>query len=149
MRTRKTAFLAALGVAVLSGSLWAQEPADTDDEQAPVEPARKIKVLENPYDISSFYRSSQDGAPRWGFGYEQEGDSGMGRYPIAGYYRGRSSSRYGYSRFWSSGYGFGPTRGAYGFGYRRSIGQNGDLFLMAPAILAPVGPLTGVFYEGR
>ena len=35
-----------------------------------------------------------------------------------------------------------------GIGYRRAIGENGDLFLFAPAILAPVGPLTGVFFDG-
>jgi hypothetical protein len=33
--------------------------------------------------------------------------------------------------------------------YRRHIGENGDLFFFAPAILAPVGPLSEVFLSGR
>jgi hypothetical protein len=33
--------------------------------------------------------------------------------------------------------------------YRRRIGENGDLFFFAPAILAPVGPLSEVFLGGR
>ena len=34
-------------------------------------------------------------------------------------------------------------------GFRRRIGQNGDLFLLVPTVLAPVGPLTGVFLDER
>ncbi len=149
MRTKK-AFVMALGVALVSSALLAQEPR-SEDETTPPEPARKIKVLENPYDIASFYRSSQQG-PRWGYfgGYEADGAYGApSRYPIAGYYRSHPPNRYGYSRFWTSGYGYGRTRTGYVLGYGRTIGQNGDLFLMAPTILAPVGPLTGVFTDGQ
>jgi hypothetical protein len=126
----------------------AQEPApDTPaveaEDAAQPETRRPLRVLENPYDISSFYRSSD------GLVFGAEGGASE-RYPIAGFYRQRSgSSRYGYSQFWSSGYsdrGRGRTR--LGIGFRRAIGENGDLFLFAPAILAPVGPLTGVFFDG-
>ena len=148
------ALAAALLLSLLSaGASSAQEAR----ENTPVEPAeseeaaqpdtrRKIRVLENPYDISSFYRSSD------GLVFGPQGGA-SDRYPIAGYYRQRSgSSHYGYSQFWTSGYsdrrGYGRGRGTLGIGFRRSIGENGDLFLFAPAILAPVGPLTGVFFDG-
>ena len=116
--------------------------ADAEDQAAP-ETRRPLRVLENPYDISSFYRSSD------GLVFGPEGGASE-RYPIAGFYRQRSgSSRYGYSQFWTSGYSDrGRGRSRLGIGYRRAIGENGDLFLFAPAILAPVGPLTGVFFEG-
>ena len=82
---------------------------------------------------------------------------GTERYPIAGFYR--SQGGYGqYAQFWTNGYsdhgwgagGNGGHRGhrgpGMGLGFRRQIGENGDLFLFAPAILGPVGPLTGVFF---
>ena len=50
---------------------------------------------------------------------------------------------YGYSNFWTGGYA--APRPGLTMGYRRSIGQNGDLFLFAPVFLAPVGPLAGAF----
>ena len=113
------------------------------EEQAAAQPdtRRPLRVLENPYDISSFYRSSD------GLVFGPEGGASE-RYPIAGFYRQRSgSNRYGYSQFWTSGYSD-RGRGRLGIGFRRAIGENGDLFLFAPAILAPVGPLTGVFFDG-
>ena len=129
---KKLAF-AVLGVALLGGVARAQE---AEDEEIRREPVRKIKVLENPYDIASFYRSSQGESY---FGYEQgQADS---RYPIAGFYRSRQSS-YGYAPFWNHGYGY--RRGGTSVGYRRRIGENGDLFLFAP-FLAPLGPLNGAF----
>jgi len=76
------------------------------------------RVSENPYNIAGYYRSRQGGS---GFGY-------------------------GYSQFWTSGYG---TMRGRRLGYGRRIGANGDLFLIAPTILAPVGPLTGAFTLGR
>ena len=118
---------------------------ETDrEETAPPDTRRPLRVLENPYDISSFYRSSD------GLVFGPQGGA-SDRYPIAGFYRQRSgSSHYGYSQFWTSGYSDrrGRGRGTLGIGFRRSIGENGDLFLFAPAILAPVGPLTGVFFDG-
>lgn len=139
---RKAAGLLGLSLALVAGSAWAQEPAEESDERRP-EPTHKIRVLENPYDISSFYRSSQEGAYPF-FGAAPEGQEHSSRYPIAGYYRSRQSANpYGYSRFWTSGYS-GRDRGGIFLGYRRRIGENGDLLLFAP-FLAPVGPLTGVF----
>ena len=120
-----------------------ETPAVEAEDAAPPETRRPLRVLENPYDISSFYRSSD------GLVFGAEGGASE-RYPIAGFYRQRSgSSRYGYSQFWTSGYSDrGRGRARLGIGFRRAIGENGDLFLFAPAILAPVGPLTGVFFDG-
>jgi len=125
--------LAVLGLALLGGVARAQE---AEDEEVRREPVRKIKVLENPYDIASFYRSSQG---EYYFGYDQ--GQANSRYPIAGFYRARQSS-YGYAPFWNHGYGY--RRGGAVVGYRRRIGENGDLFLLAP-FLAPLGPLNGAF----
>jgi hypothetical protein len=125
--------LSVLGLALLGGVARAQE---AEDEEVRREPVRKIKVLENPYDIASFYRSSQG---EYYFGYDQ-GQSNS-RYPIAGFYRSRQSS-YGYAPFWNHGYGY--RRSGAVVGYRRRIGENGDLFLLAP-FLAPLGPLNGAF----
>lgn len=153
--------LAAVAAFVLvsgAASARAQEtpapaPPATDEqegEQAP--PRRHIQVLQHPYDISSFYRSSQGSGPM-DLGYEPatSGD----RYPIAGFYRS-GGARGRYSMFWTSGYGYG--RNGYGMGRMRgrgligarrprALGLNGDLCLFAPTFLAPVGPLTGVFFE--
>jgi hypothetical protein len=152
--TKITVVLAAL---LLAGGAYAQEAEVEEEVQGPV---RTIRVLENPYDIASFYRSSQSRYDYYPV-YPGLGDPYGGyaapvdpRYPIAGYYRQGAGygSRYGYSAFWTNGYrsggfavaGPGPNRG-----YRRRIGQNGDLFLLAPTFLAPVGPLSGVFFDGR
>jgi hypothetical protein len=83
-----------------------------------------------------------------GQGYPANGSE---RYPIAGYYRSQQGYYgYGYAPFWTGGYGYGGRghgNGNLGIGYRRRIGENGDLFLFAPAILAPVGPLSGIFFS--
>lgn len=146
----KKALAAALLLSLLAAAASAQEATpetqavETEDEaEAQPEPRRPLRVLENPYDISSFYRSSD------GLVYGPEGGASE-RYPIAGYYRQRGGPGYGYAQFWTSGYSD-RGRGSHarlGIGFRRSIGENGDLFLFAPAILAPVGPLTGVFFGG-
>ena len=133
----------------------APAPAQADEAQAdeldsePAAPRRHIQVLQNPYDISSFYRSSQ-GSSQTDFAYEPSASSD--RYPIAGFYR--SGARGRYSMFWTNGYGrngygMGQVRGRGLIGARRSraLGLNGDLCLFAPTFLAPVGPLTGVFFE--
>jgi hypothetical protein len=128
---------AVLAVVLAGGVARAQE---TEDEEVVREPVHKIKVLENPYDLASFYRSSQGeyfGLP------EGPMDS---RYPIASFYRSRQSNAYGYAPFWNHGYGYAYRgRGGVSIGYRRRIGENGDLFLLAP-FLAPVGPLNGAFF---
>jgi hypothetical protein len=120
-----------LPIVLLAGSVFAQErPEARDDEE---KGRQQIRVLENPYDIASFYRSSQ------GFGFNPP--MAAERYPIASYYRSHQTSAYGFAPFWNRGY---SSRGPV-LGYRRSIGQNGDLFLFAPTFLAPVGPLSGEF----
>ena len=145
------ALAAALLLSLLGAAAGAQEavpvtPADAAEDEATASPdtRRPLRVLENPYDISSFYRSSD------GLVFGPEGGASE-RYPIAGYYRQRGGSGYGYAQFWTSGYsdqGRGRGHARLGIGFRRAIGENGDLFLFAPAILAPVGPLTGVFFDG-
>jgi hypothetical protein len=140
---------AALLLSLLAAAASAQEapeaPAAEEDADEVAQPdtRRKIRVLENPYDISSFYRSSD------GLVFGPEGGASE-KYPIAGFYRQRGGSgAYGYSQFWSNGYSGGRRgRAPLVIGFRRAIGENGDLFLFAPAILGPVGPLTGVFFDG-
>ncbi len=151
--------LAAVAALLLvSGAAGAQEtpaptpaPAQVDElDNEPAPPRRHLQVLHDPYEISSFYRSSQ-GSDSSDFGYEAAGRGD--RYPIAGFYRAGARGRY--SMFWTSGYGSG--RNGYGMGRRgrgligarrpRALGLNGDLCLFAPTFLAPVGPLTGVFLE--
>jgi hypothetical protein len=143
------ALAAAMLLSLLGAVAGAQEAVpetradDAEDSAAQPDTRRPLRVLENPYDISSFYRSSD------GLVFGAEGGASE-RYPIAGYYRQRSGG-YGYAQFWTSGYydrGHGRSHPGLGIGYRRAIGENGDLFLFAPAILAPVGPLTGVFFDG-
>ena len=144
--SKKRVLLIGLSVLLAAGSALAtpaqqpQEPAAPESEEQRPEPLLRIRVLEHPYDLASFYRSSQ------GYGLSGPSMDASDRYPIARYYRLGPPSPHGYSRFWTNGYA-GPRGRA--MGYRRSIGENGDLFLMAPTFLAPVGPLTGVFLEGR
>ena len=154
------------GLMVVAAPVAAQERDNRDDDRQAVaddqeqderaEPAFRLKVLDDPYDISSFYRSGESrGGFLMGDGYEGRGGNAYrDPYAIAGYYRGASRGGYsygpgrgpyGYSQFWVSGYS-GRSRG---LRYRRHIGENGDLFLFAPAILAPVGPLSEVFLSGR
>jgi hypothetical protein len=139
MKAMKLLLLAGLALSLAAVSARAQEPAE--DEEARPEPVRKIRVLENPYDIASFYRSHENDY----FGLQAPGASE--RYPIAGFYRQNGSRGYGYSRFWTSGYS-GRSRGGMVLGYRRRIGDNGDIYLLAP-FLAPIGPLSGAFLGER
>src|SRR5258706_11222108 len=150
------AFLLVSGAAVGARAQETPAPAparaEADDlDNEPAAPRRHIQVLQNPYDIASFYRSSQ-GSGQGDFGYEPSASSD--KYPIAGFYR--SGARGRYSMFWTNGYGrngygygMGQVRGRGLIGARRShaLGLNGDLCLFAPTFLAPVGPLTGVFFE--
>ena len=143
------------GVAGL-GMARAQDAAD-DPEAAKPEERRHIQVLSDPHDIASFYRSSQEqvfygplGAP---YSMDWNGPA-ESRYPIASFYRNEGRGNlYGYSRFWTNGYGWGaarPLRGPASYGrFGRRIGQNGDIFLLAPTFLAPIGPLTGGNFPDR
>ena len=135
---KKLALLAGLSLVLGVSAARAQNAVDDPDRER-TEPRRTIRVLENPYDIASFYRSSQ------GSGYFDEASLSE-RYPIASFYRNEAVGRY--SRFWTNGYGYSRRPLAGGVTpYWSSIGQNGDLCLMAPTFLAPVGPLTGVFFS--
>ena len=133
----------ATGLLVLfAGAGFAQEARtpDVPSLEDPTVPLHHIRVLQHPYDIASFYRSRQ-GSEGTGFF-----DTASDRYPIASFYRSRQSGPYG--SFWVGGYGSQRTgKGALGIGYRRSIGENGDLYLFAPAFLAPFGRLSGAFLE--
>jgi hypothetical protein len=138
------------GLMVVAAPLSAQERDDEavveEQDEARPEPVLRLRVLDNPYDISSFYRSGGGGGFLMDEGSERGGNAYRDPYSIAGYYRGGGQrSGYGYSQFWVSGYS-GQSRG---MRYRRHIGENGDLFFFAPAILAPVGPLSEVFLSGR
>jgi hypothetical protein len=104
----------------------AQEPA----------PRPAIRVLKNPYDISSFYRSGESPLGPWA------GLPNDPAYRIADFYRSPRQA-YGWSAFWTNGYA--APRPAPLRPYRRSIGENGDLFLAVP-FLAPVGPISGAFF---
>ncbi len=145
----------AAALSLLSGAAvaraHAQEPtAPADERERPAAEERThLQVLQNPYEISSFYRSSQQSAV--GFGYEP---MTLSRYPIAGFYRSQHAPGT-YGMFWTSGYGNayatsrGRGRGPLGTRRTRALGLNGDLCLFAPTFLAPVGPLTGAFFESR
>ena len=108
----------------------AQEPSvSEEDREQPAEARRPLRVLENPYDISSFYRSSQSGGGFYGpvdLLRQPEMPSG-GPYAIAGFYRSHQGYYFGLQtpvsqnpyaiasyyrssasndvRFWNGGYG--------------------------------------------
>ncbi len=122
-------------VACTHAALAQEKPSDREEPAARSRPV--IRVLQDPYDLASYYRSGGSAPGGW---------AGLTRdpsYAIAGHYRGEGgTSPYGWSQFWTNGYSarrpvpFAP--------YRRTIGQNGDLFLIVP-FLAPVGPISGAF----
>ena len=143
MRTK----LATLAVLALAASAAAQEKTSEGSTAAPAAealateevrdaPRPSIRVLPQPYDISSFYRSGESPLGPWA------GLPNDPTYKIADFYRsGRPA--YGWSAFWTNGYA--AARPAPLRPYRRSIGENGDLFLAVP-FLAPVGPISGAFF---
>ena len=91
-----TLFLSLLGTAAQAQEA-APDVAAAEDAMEQPESRRPLRVLENPYDISSFYRSSD------GLVFGPQGGASE-RYPIAGYYRQRNGSYYGYAQFWTNGY---------------------------------------------
>jgi hypothetical protein len=115
------------------------QPQASEDSKDASRPA--IRVLRSPYDLSSFYRSGESPLGPWA------GLPADPAYRIAGFYRahegGYPGASYGWSAFWTSGYG--APRPAPLRPYRRTIGENGDLFLAVP-FLAPVGPISGAFF---
>jgi hypothetical protein len=150
MNAKKT-WLALIGAALcmglFAGTLSAQEPApsratteDPDDEesQAPEDTGRPIRFRANPYDNASPYYYSSPYRRGGYFEYAPMRSFGRDRYGFS--YRDRQWTRsYGYVRFWSDGY-MARARGNRRIGYRRQIGDNGDVMLLAP-FLAPLGPL--------
>jgi hypothetical protein len=129
------------GVALADEGATVAEPEEdatvTEQEQPPTQPRPSIRVLQHPYDIASFYRSSQGEAYGYGFfGYDREGNlAAVDRYPIARYYRSRQGSRFGYSYapVWNTRRG--------GRVMRQGVRSRNELYLFVPAFLAPVGPL--------
>ena len=129
MRMTLAVVLSLTAVAGVTAQETAPEPAETDTRPA-------IRVLKNPYDISSFYRSGESPLGPWA------GLPNDPAYKIADFYRsGRPA--YGWSTFWTNGYS--AVRPAPLRPFRRSIGENGDLFLAVP-FLASVGPISGAFF---
>jgi hypothetical protein len=132
--------LAQVALAQQSSPPAPPEKSATDDAGRTT-PRPSIKVLQHPYDISSFYRLGESSLGPWA------GLPNDPSYRIAGFYRahegGYPSSPYGWSAFWTNGYS--APRPAPFPGYRRTIGENGDLFLMVP-FLAPVGPISSAFF---
>ena len=117
-------------------------PAAQEEAEEPREtPRPAIRVLQNPYDLSSFYRSGESPLGPWA------GLPNDPAYRIADFYRshegGYPGTPHGWSAFWTNGYR--APRPAPYRPYRRTIGENGDLFLAVP-FLAPVGPISGAFF---
>ena len=129
MRMTMAVVLSLTAVAVVRAQETVPEAAETDTRPA-------IRVLKNPYDISSFYRSGESPLGPWA------GLPNDPAYRIADFYRSPRSA-YGWSAFWTNGYA--AARPAPLRPYRRSIGENGDLFLAVP-FLAQVGPISGAFF---
>jgi hypothetical protein len=129
MRMTMAVVLSLTAVAGVTAQETAPEAAETDTRPA-------IRVLKNPYDISSFYRSGESPLGPWA------GLPNDPAYRIADFYRSPRPA-YGWSAFWTNGYA--APRPAPLRPYRRSIGENGDLFLAVP-FLAPVGPISGAFF---
>ena len=150
MRTK----MAALAVLALAAGAAAQEKQSEGSTAAPAVEAQATAEVprrpacppsaccKHPYDISSFYRSGESPLGPWA------GLPNDPAYRIADFYRSRQGGGYpgtphGWSAFWTSGYR--APRPAPFRPYRRTIGENGDLFLAVP-FLAPVGPISGAFF---
>jgi len=116
----------------------APESASEDAREVERTPRRTIRVLQHPYDLASFYRSRDQW---WGAPPPTPADPAYG---LASFYRSDRSGPVAppWAAFWAAGYAPRPTGYA---GYRRSIGENGEIFLAVP-FLAPVGPLSGAFF---
>src|SRR5688572_22471785 len=89
-----------LGAVLLGTPVAAEDPEDARKE----DPRRPIRVLGHPYEIASFYRSSQ-ASPFAAFAsYRVQPRTQASRYPIAGFYRqGGTSSPYEIASFYRQG----------------------------------------------
>ena len=147
MRTK----LAALAVLALAAGAAAQEKTSGKSTAAPAAEAQateedrdaprpSIRVLQQPSDISSFYRSGESPLGPWA------GLPNDPAYRIADFYRahpgGYPGTPHGWSAFWTNGYR--AARPVPFRPYTRTIGENGDLFLAVP-FLASIGPINGAF----
>jgi hypothetical protein len=134
MKTRAMGWV--VGAVLVAATASAQEASE--DAEPRREPTRRIKVLHNPYDLASFYRSSSPSAPVYFGGPIDEPRES--RYPIASFYRqGGGQGRY--SQFWTSSPS-GSRRGAAPRRFRR-VGP-AELCMLAPTFLAPAAPLTEI-----
>jgi hypothetical protein len=134
MKTRVLGWVA--GAVLVAAAVSAQEAAE--DAEPRREPTRRIKVLHHPYDLASFYRSSQSAPVYFGGPIVESRES---RYPIAGFYRqGGGHGRY--SQFWTSSPGAGSRRGVAPRRVRR-VGP-AELCMLAPTFLAPAAPLADI-----
>jgi hypothetical protein len=141
---KTTTLAAAVLVLAVAAPGRPQEPAPRREEEEPERPKRMIRVLQSPYDLASFY-SSRPG--RSGVTPPVPHDPA---YALASFYRSRGgggvqgspAGPWLWAAFWARGYS--AHRPMPFVGYRRSIGENGDLFLAVP-FLAPLGPLGGGF----
>jgi hypothetical protein len=141
--------LVALAVLTVTSGAAGQERPTEEAAAAPAQgagetretPRPSIRVLQHPYDISSFYRAGESPLGPWA------GLPNDPAYRIADFYRvhqgGYPGTPHGWSAFWTNGYR--APRPAPFRPYRRTIGENGDLFLAVP-FLAPVGPISGAFF---
>ncbi|MCG6922995.1 MAG: hypothetical protein LJF15_18200 [Acidobacteria bacterium] len=142
MRMRTIAAVA--GILGLVGSAHSEETATSRPKEEANRPVRSIRVLQNPYDLASYYSS------RPGRSSPTPPVPDDPAYALASFYRSRQigpppgapPGPWLWAAFWARGYGA-PCPTPF-VGYRHSIGENGDLFLAVP-FLAPVGPLNGIF----
>jgi hypothetical protein len=141
---KTTALVAALLGFGLATQAWSQEdPTAPAAEQEEWTPRRTIRVLQDPHDLAAFYGA------RPGQSAPTPPVPADPAYALAQFYRSRPGAPVGpppgpwlWAAFWAHGYG--APRPTPLVGYRRSIGEHGDLFLVVP-FLAPVGPLSGAF----
>jgi hypothetical protein len=133
--------MAAVAVLILAAAATAQQATEAREPETSRPTGPAIRVLRHPYEISSFYRSGESPLGPWA------GLPADPSYRIADFYRSRQGgypgTPHGWSAFWTSGYQ--APRPAPFRPYRRTIGENGDLFLAVP-FLAPVGPISGAFF---
>jgi hypothetical protein len=143
---RPAALVAMLLTFGFVGLATAQENAPEPSEKTEVEttrPRRTLRILQDPKDLASFYAS------RPGLSGPTPPVPADPAYALAHYYRSQPGAPAGppagpwiWAAFWAHGYD--APRPTPLVGYRRSIGEHGDLFLVVP-FLAPVGPLSGAF----
>jgi hypothetical protein len=135
---------------LLGSPAWAQDEVSAESEDSAPGERPHIQVLQHPYDLASFYRSSQGSfgyvlplagpVPQPAFGVTPREDP----YSIAAYYRGEGDG-YGYSRYWSQ------PRSAYPMPWTGRAPAAlrcppGEVSLLLPTFLAAVGPLNDGFF---